>query len=131
MARKRRQPKLLRLTKPLKKPQVAPEEKEESIKTIKLLQLRQPWLSQHQIRLNPNRPRAAKMGKTEVFGKAAPTSFDVEEWMIGNAEMQILHPEPHCWFWEIWCPHCKREVPELQATFENTAAKVKMVGLTK
>ena len=78
--------------------------------------------------------RAAKMGKElEVFGKAAPTSFDVEEWMIGNAgNVNLASGTTLLVFWEIWCPHCKREVPELQATFEKYSSKgLQMVGLTK
>lgn len=78
--------------------------------------------------------RAAKMGKElEVFGKAAPASFDVDEWMIGNAgNVNLASGTTLLVFWELWCPHCKREVPELQATFEKYQGKgLQMVGLTK
>ncbi len=35
-------------------------------------------------------------------------------------------------FWEIWCPHCKREVPKLQETYNKYQGKgLQMVGLTK
>lgn len=35
-------------------------------------------------------------------------------------------------FWEVWCPHCKNEVPKLQATYSKYQGKgLQMVGLTK
>jgi peroxiredoxin len=35
-------------------------------------------------------------------------------------------------FWEVWCPHCKREVPKLSATYTKYHPKgLEMVGLTK
>jgi thiol-disulfide isomerase/thioredoxin len=35
-------------------------------------------------------------------------------------------------FWEVWCPHCKEEVPKLQQTYAEYAPKgLQMVGVTK
>ena len=34
-------------------------------------------------------------------------------------------------FWEKWCPHCRREVPALQATYDKYKGKMGFVGLTK
>jgi thiol-disulfide isomerase/thioredoxin/outer membrane murein-binding lipoprotein Lpp len=34
-------------------------------------------------------------------------------------------------FFEEWCPHCKREVPKLQATHEKYKGKMSVLGLTK
>jgi thioredoxin-like negative regulator of GroEL len=35
-------------------------------------------------------------------------------------------------FWEIWCPHCRREVPALQATWEKYNEQgLNMVAVTK
>jgi thiol-disulfide isomerase/thioredoxin len=35
-------------------------------------------------------------------------------------------------FWEVWCPHCRREVPNLQATYEKYNSKgLTVVGVTK
>lgn len=35
-------------------------------------------------------------------------------------------------FWEVWCPHCKRELPKLQQLHEQYQHKgLKVVGLTK
>ncbi|HND32385.1 MAG TPA: TlpA disulfide reductase family protein [Myxococcota bacterium] len=47
-----------------------------------------------------------------ILGKPAPTP-QVARWLEGKAPeatpMQILV------FWEVWCPHCQRELPELSA----------------
>ena len=78
--------------------------------------------------------RAAKMGKElEVFGKAAPSAMNVEEWMIGDASAVNLSKGVSLLvFWEVWCPHCKREVPNMQKTFDTYSSKgLQMVGLTK
>ncbi len=78
--------------------------------------------------------RASKMGKElEVFGKAAPSTLTVDEWMIGDASAVNLSKGVSLLvFWEVWCPHCKREVPNLQKTFETYNSKgLQMVGLTK
>ena len=35
-------------------------------------------------------------------------------------------------FWEAWCPHCQREVPELEATYKSLSPQgLQIVGLTK
>jgi thiol-disulfide isomerase/thioredoxin len=35
-------------------------------------------------------------------------------------------------FWEVWCPHCKREVPKLEATYKKFQGQgLQLVGLTK
>jgi thiol-disulfide isomerase/thioredoxin len=35
-------------------------------------------------------------------------------------------------FWEVWCPHCKREVPKLQETYAKWAKRgLQVIGLTK
>jgi thiol-disulfide isomerase/thioredoxin len=34
-------------------------------------------------------------------------------------------------FWEKWCPHCRREMPELEATFKKYGDRMSFVGLTK
>lgn len=50
---------------------------------------------------------------------AGKSSFDE-----GKATMLV--------FWEVWCPHCVREVPKLQATYEKYKPQgLNVVGLTK
>jgi thiol-disulfide isomerase/thioredoxin/outer membrane murein-binding lipoprotein Lpp len=34
-------------------------------------------------------------------------------------------------FWEKWCPHCRREMPELEETFNKYKDRMSFVGLTK
>ena len=35
-------------------------------------------------------------------------------------------------FWEVWCPHCKREVPKIEEIYNNYKGKgLQVVGLTK
>lgn len=34
-------------------------------------------------------------------------------------------------FWEKWCPHCRREVPAVEATYNKYKDKISFVGLTK
>ena len=78
--------------------------------------------------------RAAKMGKElEVFGKAAPSELTIDEWMIGDASAVNLSKGVSLLvFWEVWCPHCKREVPNMQKMFDTYNSKgLQMVGLTK
>ena len=78
--------------------------------------------------------RAEKMGaELEVFGKAAPAALNVDEWFIGDAsKVNLSKGVSLLVFWEVWCPHCKREVPNLQKTFETYGPQgLQMVGLTK
>lgn len=78
--------------------------------------------------------RAQKLeAEIEVIGKPAPATLEVEKWMQGQGEISLSNGKPTLLvFWEIWCPHCKREVPELQATYEELKPKgLQMVGLTK
>ena len=78
--------------------------------------------------------RASKMGKElEVFGKKAPASLTVDEWYIGDASAVNLSKGVSLLvFWEVWCPHCKREVPNVQKTYDTYKSKgLQLVGLTK
>jgi thioredoxin-like negative regulator of GroEL len=78
--------------------------------------------------------RAQKLGaELEVFGKDAPTGLKVDEWFIGDTSaVNLSKGTTLLVFWEVWCPHCKREVPNLQKTFDTYKGKgLQMVGLTK
>jgi thiol-disulfide isomerase/thioredoxin len=77
------------------------------------------------------RSAAQLEGTLEIFGKDAG-SLTVEKWYgdkdttfeDGNATLVV--------FWEVWCPHCKREAPKLQATYEKYNSKgLNVVGLTR
>ena len=34
-------------------------------------------------------------------------------------------------FWEKWCPHCRRELPEMEATYQEYKDRMGFVALTK
>jgi len=77
--------------------------------------------------------RARKIERElEVIGKGAPASLDVEKWYTSESKIDFASDTPTLLvFWEIWCPHCRREVPELQKTWDKYKGKIQMVGLTK
>ena len=59
--------------------------------------------------------RVADLGATWLHG--APAT-------VGGTQLVV--------FFESWCPHCKREVPKLSATYDKFRGKgLTMVGLTK
>ena len=78
--------------------------------------------------------RAKKLEKElEVIGKDAPTEWGIEKWYVGEGEIDFTSDKPTLVvFWEVWCPHCRREVPELKETHANFKSKgLQVVGLTR
>ena len=77
--------------------------------------------------------RAKRIGaELEIIGKPAPTDFKAEKWLIDGGQSALTDSKPTLVvFWEVWCPHCKREVPNLQAKHEKYKGKLNIVGLTK
>ena len=66
----------------------------------------------------------------EVIGKPAG-ELEVEKWFQGDLA-SLNDGTTLLVFWEVWCPHCKREVPKLTETFAKYNPKgLNMVGLTK
>ena len=99
--------------------------KKNDTKTAKVL------LSQLENEYSDTRPwRRGKRLKAElgVVGKAAPSSYNVE-WFQGNSNfdgVQLIV------FWELWCPHCKKEAPEMEAFHRKYKEKgLSVIGLTK
>jgi peroxiredoxin len=80
--------------------------------------------------------RAAKAAvrledEMSVVGKdEAPLT--VEKWFQGS-EADVKDGKATLYvFWEVWCPHCKREVPKLSETYNKFNSKgLEVVGLTK
>lgn len=60
--------------------------------------------------------RARKMlSEMEVVGKDAPAQLAVDKWFQGEGKVNIKSDDPTLLvFWEVWCPHCKRELPEME-----------------
>lgn len=65
----------------------------------------------------------------EVVGKEA--LFSLTEWVQGSARFED-HEATLLVFFEEWCPHCKREVPALQAKADTFGPKgLGVVGITQ
>ena len=76
--------------------------------------------------------KRAQRTKSEIaiIGTPAPTSYTGVEWLQGTSD--ISSGTTLVVFWELWCPHCKREVPELEERYQKYKGKgLKIVGLTK
>lgn len=66
-----------------------------------------------------------------VVGKEE-AELEVEKWYKGTAADVSGAKATLYVFWEVWCPHCKREVPKLSATYDKYKSQgLAMVGLTK
>ncbi len=77
--------------------------------------------------------RAAQrlQAELDIIGKDS-AEFDVEKWFQGNVASVDGGEATLLVFWEVWCPHCKREVPKLSETYNKFSGKgLQMVGLTK
>ncbi len=75
------------------------------------------------------------VAELEVVGKTA-TSFGgnswAEEWFVGGAsDVDLTSGVDLVVFWEIWCPHCRSEVPKLQEMSQTYAGRMDIVGLTR
>jgi thiol-disulfide isomerase/thioredoxin len=68
-----------------------------------------------------------------VFGKAAPADWQIEKWYQGESDVDLASGKTTLLvFWEEWCPHCKREVPKMQALYSGLKDEgLQVVGLTK
>ena len=69
-------------------------------------------------------------GSTQVAKKALRTKQ--EKWYTGTEK--AIHFDQGTTlvvFWEVWCPHCQREVPKLQEMSEKYKGKMEIVGLTR
>lgn len=67
--------------------------------------------------------------EAEVVGKEA--LFSLTEWVQGSSRLED-HKATMLVFWEEWCPHCKREVPALQAKADAFGPEgFEIVGITQ
>ena len=66
----------------------------------------------------------------EMIGKDAG-ELEVESWFQGNTSMGDGEATLVV-FWEVWCPHCRREVPNVQKTYEKYKDQgLNLVAVTK
>jgi len=79
--------------------------------------------------------RAKKVeAELEVVGKTAPADWkgDIEKWYQGEGDVDITKGTTLVVFWEVWCPHCRKEVPALKETYEKFHGKgLQMAGFTR
>lgn len=69
-------------------------------------------------------------GEINLVGTDAKP-LEVEKWYQGKADYSGSKATLLV-FWEVWCPHCKREVPKMAAEEAKYKAKgIQIVGLTK
>lgn len=67
----------------------------------------------------------------DVVGKKVANA-EMEKWFTGSAsDLNLESGTTLLVFWEVWCPHCQREVPKIQATHDKYKGKLNVVGLTK
>jgi thiol-disulfide isomerase/thioredoxin len=68
-----------------------------------------------------------------VIGKDAPAEWGVEKWYQGESEIDLTSDKATLLvFWEVWCPHCKREVPKMQELYTTLKDQgLQLVGITR
>lgn len=69
----------------------------------------------------------------EVIGKTAPADWAIEKWYQGKDGIDLSGGTTTIVvFWEEWCPHCKDEMPKLQALYAaHKAQGLRVLGLTR
>lgn len=69
----------------------------------------------------------------EVVGKSAPEDWSIDKWFQGQSEVALDSNKPTVVvFWESWCPHCRNEVPKLQAVYDSYREQgLQVVGVTR
>jgi thiol-disulfide isomerase/thioredoxin len=67
-----------------------------------------------------------------VVGKPTPKPWGIEKWYQGKSEANLERGTTLIVFWESWCPHCRNEVPKLQAIYDRLKGQgLGVVGLTR
>ncbi len=68
----------------------------------------------------------------KLLGKEGP-EFAVEEWLgDGPASVSDLKGKPTVLvFWATWCPHCRREMPNVEERFQKYKDKVNIIAVTR
>jgi thiol-disulfide isomerase/thioredoxin len=68
-----------------------------------------------------------------VVGLDSPSSWGIEKWFQGQDAVDLDGDGTVVViFWESWCPHCRKEVPKLQAMYDRFRHRgLQVIGLTK
>ena len=78
--------------------------------------------------------RARRMQiELEVVGRdAPPLSPSIESWFVGSADYNARGYTVLV-FWEAWCPHCTRELPQMNEWTRELreSGEITVIGLTK
>ena len=82
---------------------------------------------------------AARKGATmarelAVIGKKVSPEMAIQKWFHGEGEVTTLggNGTTLVVFWEEWCPHCKREVPNVKSTYANLNSQgLNVIALTQ
>jgi len=69
----------------------------------------------------------------QVVGKTSPTDWGIQKWYQGESDIDLGSDKTTVVvFWEVWCPHCRREVPKMEQLYSDYKSKgLQLVGLTK
>jgi peroxiredoxin len=76
------------------------------------------------------RASARMMNEVAIIGTDAP-QLDVDKWFQGKANLADAKATLVV-FWEVWCPHCKEEMPKMPEVYHKWKSKgLNVVGVTK
>lgn len=71
--------------------------------------------------------------EVDVVGKPIPPKWGIDKWYQFEKDVNLDSDKPtFIVFWEVWCPHCRNEVPKIVELKNTLGPKgVQFVGLTK
>jgi thiol-disulfide isomerase/thioredoxin len=73
-------------------------------------------------------PEIAVIGRKVTSAKVSP---EIKDWYV-DGQVDLDSGVTLVVFWEIWCPHCKREMPELVELYNKKSDDgLKILGLTR
>ena len=73
------------------------------------------------------------MGMLSIVGRPVPEDWEsgIEQWFTPNPDMKLDEGVVLVLFWEVWCPHCTREIPGWQQRYDALAPQgLKLLAVT-
>jgi hypothetical protein len=73
------------------------------------------------------------MGMLSIVGRPVPEDWEsgIEQWFTDKPDIQIDEGVVLVIFWEVWCPHCTRELPGWQQRYKALASQgLKLLAVT-